>query len=143
MPLTLGPYFSANYRWQLYPELQSGHMFWFTSLEIGPRLMLILPYKTRKFNIVFTNSFAGLISRPTPPTEKYFYSLTIADFIENAHRDLEFGFNNKFNHTNLEIKALHTKGKKLSLAYEFEYFSYYQNPTLNYLPFFQYEMEIG
>ncbi len=135
MPLYIGPYFAANYQWQLYPELQSGHMFWFTALEVGYEASYTLPYnyKSRKFKLSFANAFAGFASRPEPSTETHFYSLTISDFFSNAHSDLEFGFNNLFNHTRFEIEMLRKPEKRLSLAYEFEYFGYFDTPTVNYL----------
>ncbi len=132
-PVILGPYFSTNYHWQLYPELQSGHMFWFTALEVGPRVILSKAHKNRTFLLRFSNSFAGLTSRPEPATESYFYSLGLGDFIENAHSDLKFGFNDLLNHSILEIEMLPKPGKRLSLAYEFEHFQYHKNPKWSYI----------
>jgi hypothetical protein len=127
-PLTIGPYLATNYQWQAYPELQSGHMFWFTSLEAGPRLLLMMPFKGKLFKITLSNSIAGWTSRPEPATETTFYSIKFSDFFRNAHSNLQFGSYNLFNHTNFEIELVNTKGKKLSVAYEFEYFGYYQEP---------------
>jgi|FLOH01.1.fsa_nt_gi hypothetical protein len=132
-PLTLGVYFATNYQWQLYPELQSGHMFWFTSIEAGPQLLYIFPIHNRLIKITFSNSIAGWASRPVPSTEKYFYSLRFSDYVKNAHSNLKFGSFNLFNHTIFEIELVPKIGKRLSLAYEFEYFGYYRNPTLSYM----------
>jgi len=132
-PLTIGPYISTNYFWQLYPELQSGHMFWFSSIEIGPRIIWKLPYKGRSIFFKLSNSIAGWTSRPTPSTETHYYSLTIGDFISNAHSNMEFGSFNLFNHTDFQVEILNPKRKRLSMAYEFEYFGYFQEPRLNYI----------
>jgi len=132
-PLVIGAYIATNYNWQLYPELQSGHMFWFTSIEIGPQFILTLPLKTRKIKFTFSNSLAGFTSRPEPATESYYYSLTFSDFITNAHSNLEFGSYNLFNHTNFEIELINNKKKRLSIAYEFEYFGYYKEPRLSFI----------
>lgn len=131
--LTLGPYLATNYQWQLYPFLQSGHLFWFTSLEVGPQLMLTLPLRNKLFRITFSNSLAGWSSRPAFSPETYFYTLKISDFISNAHRDLKFGINNLFNHTQLEIERVTETSKRLQLSYGFEYFGYYQTPKIYYL----------
>lgn len=131
-PLIIGAYFCTNYNWQLYPELQSGHMYWFTSIEIGPQLILSLPIRNRKIKITFSNSLAGLNSRPAPATETYFYSLRFSDFVSNAHSNLQFGSYNLFNHTNFEIELRSNKKKRLSIAYEFEFYGYYEEPKLNY-----------
>lgn len=132
-PLTIGGYITTDYNWQFYPDLQSGHMFWFTSIEIGPQILFTLPVKDRKIEIILSNSLAGYTSRPDPGTETYFYSLRFSDFISNVHSNLQFGSFNKFNHTNIVAKLQPSRNKRLFLAYEFEYFGYYNNPKLNYL----------
>jgi hypothetical protein len=132
-PLTIGAYFTTDYNWQLYPELQSGHMFWFTSIEIGPQVICLVPIKQRSLKITLSSSLAGFTSRPKPSTESYYYSLTLSDFLTNANSNLEFGSYNLFNHTNLEVELLNVKKKRLSLAYEFEYFGFYKEPKLSYL----------
>jgi len=132
-PVTIGGYFATNYNWQMYSELQSGHMFWFTSIEAGPQFSITLPYKTRFIKFTVSNSLAGFTSRPKPATETHFYALQFSDFISNAHSDLKFGSLDMFNHTNFEIELLSNKKKRLSFAYEFEYFAYFKNPDLSYL----------
>jgi len=126
-PLSIGPYIATNYHWQIYPELQSGRMFWFTSLETGPEVMFTIPSKSKLFKIKVSNSLAGWTSRPEPSTETTFYSLKFTDFFRNAHSNMKFGSFELFNHTNFEIEMVNPE-KKLSLAYEFEYFGYYQAP---------------
>jgi len=132
-PLTIGPYFATNYNWQLYPYLQSGHMFWFSALEFGPRFLFTTPIKSKVFRITLTNSLAGWTSRPEPATETYFYSLTFSDFVNNAHSNMKFGSFDLFNHTTLEIALAHAKDKKMSIGYEFEYFGYFDDPRLSYM----------
>ncbi|MFC2124688.1 hypothetical protein ACFLU5_07735 [Bacteroidota bacterium] len=129
----LGPYLSVNYQWQLYPELQSGHMFWFTFIDFGPKIFAEFPISNKKMRIIFSNSIAGFASRPTPATESHFYSLTMSDFVNNAHSNIKFGTCNLLNHTNLEIIFIEINKKRLSLGYEFEYFVYYENPRLDYM----------
>uniref|UniRef100_UPI00404A3AC9 hypothetical protein n=1 Tax=Fulvivirga sp. TaxID=1931237 RepID=UPI00404A3AC9 len=130
--LICGMYFKADYDWQLYPELQSGHMFWFTSLEIGSQIILNLPQDTFGIKITLSNSLAGFNSRPKPGTESYFYSLTFSDFITNAHSNLKFGANNLFNQTDFEFE-IYNPLKRFSIAYQFEYFSYFSEPRIDYL----------
>ena len=131
--LYLGPYLAANYQWQLYPEVQSGHMFWFTFIDVGPKANFTLPIKGKEYQFTLSNSIAGFASRPLPSTETYYYSLAFSDFVQNAHSNLKFGAFNLFNHTQVEIERLNLNEKGLALAYAFEYFGYYENPELNYL----------
>ncbi len=132
-PISAGAYIATSYNIQLYPELQSGHMFWFTSIEIGPQVVFTLPFRSRFFRITFSNSLAGLTSRPELATETYFYSLEFRDFIRNSHSNLKFGSFNLFNHTCFDIEQKRKRDKRVSIAYEFEYFGYYKEPVVYYI----------
>lgn len=128
----LGAYFSTNYKWQIYPYLQSGHFFWFSSLEIGPKASYQFAIKDKHFKVNFSNSVLGWNSRPTPATETYFYSFKLSDFYTEAHSNLSFGSYNLFNHTQFGIELLRPN-KNMNFGYEFEYYGYYENPTLSYV----------
>jgi len=128
----IGPYFHAAYNWELFPELQSGHMFWFSSFEIGPKLSWSFPLKTKQIKLRFSNSLMGFTSRPEVDTETHFYSLKFSDFASNPHSNLQFGFNNLFNHTMLGLETKVSKSQRFSLGYQFEYFGIYDSPTLSY-----------
>jgi len=129
-PVTIGPYFSANYQWQLYPEIQSGHMFWFSTWEIGPQIIVKVSHHSNRITLIFSNSLLGFTSRPEPGTESTYYSLKLIDFIKNGHQNMKFGSFNNFNHTDLQLGFQNNKWKRLSLFYSFEYFGYYQDPKL-------------
>ncbi len=129
--LFIGPYFATHYNWQLYPELQSGHMFWFTTIEIGPEVTFSLPAGKRVLKITASNSLAGFTSRPEPSTETYYYSLSLGDFISNAHQNMQFASLGLFNHTDLSIDIF--TQKNFSLGYQFRYFGYYQEPRYGYI----------
>ena len=129
--LVLGGYIETNYQFQLYPDLQSGHVFWFTAIEFGPQVLVDIPYKTRIIKFTLSTSLAGSTSRPEPSTETYFYSLNFFDNVFEASKGFKFNTINNFNHTNLEMELLNNKGKRLSFAYAFEYFGYYQEPKIS------------
>ena len=131
--LYLGAYTSINYLLELYPEMQSGHMFWFTTMEIGPKLQWLLNFGERKVTVKASTSVAGYTSRPEESTEQYFYSLNLGDIISDSHSNLQFGSFNNFNHTFLEVSYANPVKNKLSLGYAFEYFGYYNAPTYSYL----------
>lgn len=131
--IALGLYTSANFNWQLYPHLQSGHMFWYTTFEAGPKAIVTLPVFSKNFRISLSNSLLGVYSRPEPSTETYYYSLGFMDFVENAFSDLEFGLANELYHINLEIEMLPKASDRLSFAYEFDYISLNGEPSLDFL----------
>jgi hypothetical protein len=132
LPITLGPYLAGYYKWQLYPELQSGHMFWISSYETGPRLELSVPMKKKLLHISLSTSLLSLNSRPEYTTEEYYYSLTFSDFVRNPHSNMTFGSWNLFNHTDLRIEWIQPE-KGFSIAYEFEFMGYWDEPAFRYI----------
>ena len=132
MPITLGPYLSGYYKWQLYPELQSGHMFWVSSYETGPRFQISLPLKSRILHVILSTSVVSLNSRPEYITEQYYYSLTFSDFASNPHSNMTFGSMNQYNHTDLTVELIRS-GKGFSFAYEFEFMGYFDTPAFRYM----------
>jgi hypothetical protein len=132
-PLKIGGFLSADYQWQQYSELQGGRLFWFSTIEIGPRLIYMFPVNSKSIKATFTTSLAGLTSRPKPSTEQYFYNFSFSEFGKTAHKNLKAGFSNLFNHTTLELELLGRAEKRLSIAYEFEYLEYYDDPEIRFL----------
>jgi len=132
IPVTLGPYIAGYYKWQLFPFLQSGKMIWISSWELGPKLMVSLPYKNKIINVSLANSMAGFVSRPVMKTEEYYYSLALSDFISNPHTNMTFGLQNVFNHTNINVELI-DKRKRRSVNYEFEYIGYMNEPTFKFI----------
>lgn len=128
--LYAGPFIALQYRWHFYPDLQSGHMFWFTTMEAGPRLIFEMPCKSGNIRITLSNSLAGWASRPVPMTETTFYSLKFREFADNGNSNLRFGSFNRFNHTEFEAGLARKKGKRSSLSYVFEYLGYYCEPAI-------------
>jgi hypothetical protein len=128
----LGPYALAVYKWQLYPELQSGHMFWFSSYELGPQLQISVPLEEKLLDFKFSFSLASFNSRPEAVTEQYYYSLTFADFVKNPHSNMKLGSLNQYGHIRF-MAQLSNPGKNPALAYEFEYLSYRQAPEFKYM----------
>jgi hypothetical protein len=117
----------------VYPELQSGRMFWFSTFEIGPRVMLTLPLRWKALNISMSNNLCGWTSRPDPATETTFYHRQFSDFINSVHRNLRFGFIDLFDHTEIFISAPNLKERGPSLGYRFKYFGYDQQPKVMFV----------
>jgi len=132
VPVLLGPYMLAIYKWQLYPELQSGHIFWFSSYELGPQLQVAVPVKEKHISFELSFSLAGLNSRPEPATEQYYYSLTFADFVKNPHSNMSFGSLNQYGHVHFTAQ-LSDPDRSTAFAYEFELFNYRLEPMFKYM----------
>jgi hypothetical protein len=132
MILMLGPYLSGYYQWQLYPELQSGHMLWFSSYETGVKIWASHPLESKLLTVSLASSLFSVNSRPQSSPETYFYSLTFNDFVSNVHSDMKFGSLKEFWHFQTQL-ALSGLGKNLSIAYQFEYMGYSEYPEYQYM----------
>lgn len=132
IPVVLGPYMLAIYKWQLYPELQSGHMFWFSSYELGPQLLVGVPVKEKRISFELSFSLASLNSRPEPATEQYYYSLSFADFVKNPHSNMSFGSVNQYGHIHF-VAQFTDPDRSTAFAYEFEFFNYRTEPMFRYI----------
>lgn len=132
LALLLGPYISGYYQWQLYPELQSGHMLWFSSYEAGLKLWASYPLENKRIIVALASSLLNLTSRPESSPETYFYSLTFNDFVSNPHSNMKFGSLDNFLHFQLNV-ALAGLGKGFSIGYLFEYMGYNEQPEYQYL----------
>ena len=122
-----GPYASGNYQWQIYPEMQSGHLYWRSAFEIGPRLIASIPFQDRAVVITLGTAIASLGSRPMERTELYHYSTTMVDFISSPHQNISFGSQNKWNHIELELE-LANPARNLQLGYKLDYSDYLGEP---------------
>lgn len=131
--LYLGAYVSMNYYLQIFTELEEGHVFWFTFIDAGPRLILDKNTKKQKFRLQLANSLIGLASRPDGLEDTYYHDLHAFDIISNMHSNLEAGTFNLLNHTDFEVEWRHLNKMGTSLAYRLEYFGYYAGARLDYL----------
>jgi len=129
-PFTIGAYLATDYQWQQYSELQGGRLFWFSTIEVGPKIEYVLPYQSGLLNFSFSNSLAGFSSRPEPSTESYYYDFSFSEFISVANQNLSFG---SFNRAQFEMTLEPNSWKRLSIAYSFEYFTYTQETRLSFI----------
>jgi len=131
--LWFGAYGSFNYRFHLYPELHSGHSYWFSLFDFGPTLLYEAEIINKKFKFEIASSSFGFISRPVFEPEPYFYDLQFTDVVNKLNSNLSFGSTNKFSHTKFEISLLNPGKRLLSMSYIFEMNSYYDAPKVTYL----------
>ena len=131
--MAIGGYVATDYQWQQYSELQGGRLFWFSTIEIGPRMEFEFPYKSWVLTFDISNSLAGFTSRPEPSTETYYYEFSFSEFISVANQDLSFGLFDLFNRTKFGMTIQRDSWKRLTLGYCFEYFGYYKGPTLSFI----------
>jgi len=131
--LYLGAYVAMNYYLQIFNELESGHVFWFTFMDAGPRLILDKNLNKQKFRFQLANSVIGLASRPEGLEDTYYHDLHAFDIISNIHSNLQPGSFNRLNHTDFEVEWRNLNKMGSSIAYRLEYFGFYSGARLDYL----------
>jgi hypothetical protein len=131
--LYLGAYVAMNYYLQIFTELESGHVFWFTFIDAGPRMILDKDFKKQKIRLQLANSLGGLASRPDGLKDTYYHDLHAFDIISNMHSNLQAGSFNLLNHTDFEVEWRHLNKMGSSIAYRLEYFGHYSGARLDYL----------
>ncbi len=142
--LYLGPYAGMNYQFQLYPELQSGHMLWFTFYDMGPRIILDADIRGQVFHVSFSAAVVGLVSRPVEMNEVYYYSLKLTDIVGNLHSNFNAGSLDMMEHIDFEVEWKIPGSVKSHLVYRLEYLHYSPQASLNYLSnTLSYRMRLG
>ena len=131
--LNIGPYLASNHFYQLYPELQSGHMFWFTSFEIGPKLEWNLYLGAKHIEIDGLISIFSLNSRAQQLREEYFYSLNFWDILTESHSDMSINSINNYLHIKLSARSKFKSNGKMKLGYSFDFYNYTRSVPFTYL----------
>ena len=128
--LFLGPGVTANYRWYLNPDQQSGHFFWYTHYDLEFRAAAVFTVADQRFRAHLHTTVASLASRPPPAPDPYFYDWNFGSMISKAHSDLEFGSYNLVQHIELALEWMLPGHNDLAITYTFVSDRYQQAPTL-------------
>jgi hypothetical protein len=98
-----GGNFAADYSYQMYPHLHSGHLFWMSEIGISPLLEYSYQWERKRIELHAKNSFLGFVSH-TQENDPYFYSFKVGDFFTRPHQDMRFGSFNNYNHSVLSLE---------------------------------------
>lgn len=128
--LALGPAFTAEYNYSMYPDLQSGFAFWMTHLSLGAAAEYRQSLAEHQFNLKLSTSLLGISSRPPVYREPYFFDLNFGYAMDYLHRDFKPGSWTRYNVSELELEWKPRTASRLSYAYVFQYTGYYAGPRL-------------
>jgi hypothetical protein len=131
--LLAGPYFMAEYNYQLYPDLQSGNSFWLTQYTVGGMLQHSFRIKNQLFTFSVSRSFFGLTSRQTEKPDPYFWHLSAGDIVKYLNQDLKFGVSSRYESTELKIKWSPGNDSRLIFFYGLSFTEYFKEPGLKLL----------
>lgn len=113
-------YFDAIYNWQMYPELQSGHLFHLSSYEIGIFQYNSFEILDIKLDCFIKSSFLSLNSKKNWDREEQNYSFDFVDFFRVVNQDLNFNLIGNYYH--LELWLPFYVINNTSFVYNFEFY---------------------
>lgn len=116
--------FKTNYNYQIYPNLQSGHLFWMTEIGLSAAFAYKYEWERRRISLSVRNSLLGFVSKKQYD-DPYFYSLKFRDFITFAHQDLKFGSFNRYNHTEIGVEFAPDVDKRHAFRLGVDYLATY------------------
>lgn len=130
--LWIGPYAAIRYNYHLYPELHSGHTYWFTAIDFGPSLIFETEILEKDIAVNLETSLYSITSRPAFEKEDYFYFLRLTDIIKNANSDFSFSLQDKRYYVALSFVLKDINQKGWSVVYCLSQSIYEASPRTNY-----------
>lgn len=124
----IGPYFIADYNYQVYPDLQSGYSFWFTHLSIGGSMQYSFKIKQEAFKVLAETRLTGVTSRPIKYVDPYFFDLDVGYVLRSVNRDYNLGSLYDYNHSKVELRWQNKPDSRLAFSYTFVYRGYFNEP---------------
>ncbi|MEK7253615.1 MAG: hypothetical protein AAB316_02630 [Bacteroidota bacterium] len=128
--LAAGLFFTGEYNYQMYPDLQSGYSFWLTHYSVGGALAYPFEAGGQLFEVKFRTTLLGATSRPEVERGEYFFDASLGDMVRYLHQDFQFGTWNRYNQTGLEIRWQPKADARLAFAYGMNYYGYFKQPRL-------------
>ena len=139
--LWLGPRFEADYRMQIYPNLQMGHILWMTNYTLSPEIVAIRNLDNGNAIRLNANYAIAALSSRTQNLDPYFFSLRFGDIISSIHSNMNVVSVNNLTKFNLGLEYIYRKSKRdYSIGYSCDYLGYekkYNYREINHLIIFR------
>ena len=129
--LYIGPSFTMEYQYNLYPDLQSGFDYWFTDFNLGIDVQCNIEFKRSVFNLKLISSLIGVTSRTSEYRNPYFYDIGFNYAVRHLHEGFGFGTIGSFNSTSFEILWKSINPSRIAVGYMFQYSGYFNTPEIS------------
>lgn len=123
----VGPYLSANYNVQNYPDMHTGYLGWLTSYTLGIHLVGSTNIANKDIAFRVQSSVASLVSRPQVNRDLYFFSVSFADVFSDVHSNFRLASFDSFFQGQFEIEM--PIRNRRSLSYIVNYDRYTSEPA--------------
>jgi hypothetical protein len=124
--IRVGANFATDYSWQMYPDLQSGTLFWASIIGISPIVKYNYQWNNKRIGINIQNSLFGFSSHKQGDYTYWYYHKNASEWIVTPHETMKFGSFNHYNHTTVSLEFVPNITKKHSIIYEFDYLGFFQ-----------------
>ena len=125
--------FITDYSYQVYPDLNSGNVFWSSEIGVSPIVQYQFQWDNKRIGIGLQNSLFGFTSH-TQKIEPYFFEFHLynaGDYFKKPHENMQFGSFNKYNHTIFSLEFVPNIQRRHSFIYEFDYFGTFYGVQFN------------
>jgi len=85
----------TDYSYQLYPDLQTGHLFWSSEIGISPVMQYTYQWGSKRIGVYAQNSLLGFTSHK-PEYNSYWFSLKAKEWFVEPHKNMKFGSYDKY-----------------------------------------------
>jgi hypothetical protein len=126
----VGPYAIAEYNYETYSDLHSGHAFWFSHYSLGLAISDWFRAKKSRIDLSLHATALGLTSRSPELDDIYFFDEGLGVMMGNLHQDMQFGSWDRYLQAEFEARWTPKEDSRLAYAWSFQYYGYFKEPTL-------------
>ena len=128
--IQIGPYAIAEYHYETYSDLHSGHAFWFSHYSLGFTVSDWFHVKKSRIDLSLHATVFGLTSRSPEIDDPYFFDEGIGEMMSDLHQDMQFGSWDSYLQAEFEARWTPKDDSRLAYAWSFQYYGYFKEPTL-------------
>ena len=129
--IQIGPYAIAEYHYETYSDLHSGHAFWFSHYSLGFAVSDWFHVKKSRIDLSLHSTVLGLTSRSPEIDDPYFFDEGLGVMMGDLHQDMQFGSWDSYLQAEFEARWTPKDDSRLAYAWSFQYYGYFDEPTLS------------
>jgi hypothetical protein len=126
--LWLGPGIMTGYNYDFYPDLQTGHDFWFSHYSAGLAVFFQKLLSKRIIGIKISSTLFGFTSRTPEDFNTLFFDIGIKNALQDLHRNMNWNQLGRYNVTHFEFSLKPVQGGRVSFSYLMDYSGFYKPP---------------
>jgi hypothetical protein len=134
-PVWLGPCLISDYNYDFYPDLQTGHDFWFSHYSIGLSFVYRKAIRNKLLSVRFKSALFGFTSRTPNDFDALFFNVGFKYAVEDLHKNMQFLSVSQYRVFRFEANLKPQKAKRIDLSCLVDYMNYGLIPAWTRLNF--------